>query len=575
MDPKFLAQCHVMEKASSKLFPPFPPWANSSSPSADSGTRATELSSLQRATWMAPYSYQQTRDYYYGLPSRPTFVASTINEVWAPSTGPEAYTPTKELRAVGEHKIIELWEAGLADQVIARLTAMKMDWTSLDVVRIGIVGKSSAPIILWIGVTPQSLSGENGRTMAFEAREVLYNSGINDIEVEIRESRVFMSVSPKLRVPALSSNPLVMVADPLTVALGLPICTDQRRYAAGTGGFYVARSGVPGKVFLVTARHVISPPSLANNRLIEHKNQSQPQLKVTLLSNAAYENLVTSIVEEIGRKVAVTEHQEARRQAMQGREEDDAEDERTEAEHLGNMAKKAIDRLDAFHKEVVSKWADPVERILGHVVLAPPLGFGVGSLGFTQDIAVIEIDPSKIDASNFYGNVIDLGTEINSVEFTERMYPDVRNRTHFKYPTDRLLKLRGTISIDEMRRPQMVDQNGEKCIMVIKNGSKTGRTIGRANGIFSYTRYYLENSPGFISKEWAILPADKKSGPFSAPGDSGSVVVDGSGRIGGLLTGGGGVTETSDITYATPISFILERLEAFGFKANFNLPFVV
>ena len=118
----------------------------------------------------------------------------------------------------------------------------------------------------------------------------------------------------------------------------------------------------------------------------------------------------------------------------------------------------------------------------------------------------------------------------------------------------------------------MIDQDGEKCIMVLKNGSKTGRTIGRANNVFSYTRYYFENSPGVISKEWAILPADSRSSPFSAPGDSDSVIVDGSGRIGGLLTGGGGATETSDITYATPASFVLERLEAFGFKVNFNLP---
>ena len=528
--------------------------------------------------WMAPYTYQQVRGYYYGLPSRPMFVASTINEVWAPPTSLEAYMPTKELRPVGEHKIIEFWEAGLADQVIARLTAMKVDWTSLDVVRIGIVGNSSAPIILWIGVTPKSLSGENGRTIAFEAREVLYNSGINDIEVEIRESRAFMSVSPKLLVPALSSNPLVMVADPLTVTLGLPICADldQRRYAEGTGGFYVARSGVPGKVFLVTARHIIFPPSLANNRMIEYENPGQPIHKVTLLSDAAYKNLVMSIMREIGQKAMIAEHQEARCQAMEGRDDDDAEDERAEAEYLGNAAKKAIDRLGAFHKEVVSKWADPAERILGHVVLAPPLDFSVGSLRFTQDIAVIEMDLSKIDASNFKGNVIDLGTEMNSVDFLLRMYPDVRNHTHFnlKYPTNRLLKLHDTISVDEMHHPQTVNQDGKKCIMVLKNGSGTGRTIGCANSIFSYTRYCFENSPSVISKEWAILPADSRAGPFSALGDSGSVIVDGDGRMGGLLTGGGGTMEASDITYATPISFVLERLEAFGFKANFSLPFV-
>ena len=41
----------------------------------------------------------------------------------------------------------------------------------------------------------------------------------------------------------------------------------------------------------------------------------------------------------------------------------------------------------------------------------------------------------------------------------------------------------------------------------------------------------------------------------------------------GLLTGGTGATETSDITYATPISLVLERLEAFGFNGRLKLAF--
>ncbi|KAI6142940.1 hypothetical protein BKA82DRAFT_4376803 [Pisolithus tinctorius] len=460
--------------------------------------------------------------YYYGLPSRPSFVANTINEVWV-------------LPAVGEHKIVELWEAGFADQVIARLSAMKVDWARLDAVRIGIVGESSAPVILWIGVVPESLSGENGRTVAFDARKVLYNCGIKDVEVEIRESRVFKSVSPKLLAPVLSSNSLVTFVDPLSVALGLPVCADKRRHVKGTGSFYIARSGVADKVFL-------------------------PHHKVILLGDAAYKNLVASIMGQIGRKVMIAEHQEARRQMTEGREGEDVEDERAEPEQ-------AIERFDTFYKEVVSKRANRADRILGR-------GFNVDSLGFTQDIAVIEVDTFKIDASNFCGNVIDLGTEIDSADFMLKMYPDFRNRTHFKYPADRLLRLHDTISVDETRRPQMVDQDGEKYIMVLKNGGKTGLPISRANGVISYIRYYVGNSPGIISKEWAILPADSKSVPFSALGDSGSIIVDGSGRIDGLLTGGGGTTETSDITYATPISFNLERLRAFGFTADFNLPFV-
>lgn len=288
---------------------------------------------------IAPCTYQQARLYYYGLPSQPTFVASSNAEAWAPPTGPEAYTPIKMLRPVGEHKIVELWEAGLADQVITRLTAMKVDWSSLDVVRIGIMDKSEAPIIMWIGVVPESLSGENGRTVALDTRKVFYDSGIKDIEVEIRESRVFKSVGPKLLTPVYSSNPLAMVAAPLTVTLGLPICADERSDAEGTGGFYIARSGVADKVFLVTARHVISPPSLENNGTIEYKNTSQPRHEVTILGDAAYKNFVASIKGEIGRKVMTAEHQEARREVMGMKEGDDAKVDCAEAERLRDAAK--------------------------------------------------------------------------------------------------------------------------------------------------------------------------------------------------------------------------------------------
>jgi hypothetical protein len=72
----------------------------------------------------------------------------------------------------------------------------------------------------------------------------------------------------------------------------------------------------------------------------------------------------------------------------------------------------------------------------------------------------------------------------------------------------------------------MYDQNNDPCIMVIKRGRTTGLTVGRANDTLSYTRNYLGDNDFGVSKQWAILPFDKRSGAFSAKGDSGSVVVD-------------------------------------------------
>jgi hypothetical protein len=64
---------------------------------------------------------------------------------------------------------------------------------------------------------------------------------------------------------------------------------------------------------------------------------------------------------------------------------------------------------------------------------------------------------------------------------------------------------------------------------------------------------------------------DIESGPFSAPGDSGSIVADGRGRVGGLITGGAGNTKFVDVTYATPLFWLLPRIKANGFpNAHLN-----
>lgn len=569
IDPKFLNECRAM----TSWFPSSPHWTNLSSSNLESNRDTVDVSLVQKMTaQMAPYSYQQVRGYYHGIPSRPNFVASSHTELWV---RPPGHLQMKELRPVGKHKIADIWEAGLADQIIVYLTTNKIDWTSLDVVRISIVGKAPAPIILWIGVQPGSLSGRIGHNVALNARKILQDSEINDIHVEIRECHIIKAA--KLLTPVNMPKSIAEVASPLTSTLGVSVCTDSSQ---GTGGFYVTRSGVSDKVFLITTRHVVSRLNLENDGVIKDACPGQPHHEVSLLSDDAYNIFLASIRHEIGQKINIIEDPELRREA-----EDDGEDESAEAKGHIKAAEKAITKLSKFYEEVVSKWGNPAERILGHVILAPPIECNFNPFGFSQDIAVIEVDNSKIDASNFLGNVIDLGTKISSPEFTAKMNPHADSPTQFIYPAHRLLPLSGVIPIEDMRHPQQLDRDGTKSMMVLKSGVATGTTIGHTNNIFSYTRSHFENSPGVISKQWVILPVNgtsgpfstsgrfSTSGPFSSSGDSGSVIVDSSRRFGGLLTSASGIAEKHDITYATPISFILECLEDFGFKADFNLPF--
>jgi len=76
-------------------------------------------------------------------------------------------------------------------------------------------------------------------------------------------------------------------------------------------------------------------------------------------------------------------------------------------------------------------------------------------------------------------------------EFMVKCFPCGDANWRFRYPSNRLLPLVGTITDDLMHHPDMWDSDGEPCLLVIKSSNATGTTIGRANGIFSIVRDYF------------------------------------------------------------------------------------
>ena len=146
-----------------------------------------------------------------------------------------------------------------------------------------------------------------------------------------------------------------------------------------------------------------------------------------------------------------------------------------------------------------------------------------------------------------------------------KMLPHPEFCTSLKYPYQGLLQLH-IVKEDELRHPTMLDANGEKCIIVVKNGNTTDVTIGRATDIESFVREYDDNGIHSTSIQIAIYPYSQKDGVFSNPGDSGSVIADANGGILTILTGGAGQPETDDfdVTYAAPYYWVHERIkEAF------------
>ncbi len=123
------------------------------------------------------------------------------------------------------------------------------------------------------------------------------------------------------------------------------------------------------------------------------------------------------------------------------------------------------------------------------------------------------------------------------------------------------MQIWGVVKEKELRHPTMLDENGEECLIVIKDGQTTGVTFGRGSSIESFVRQYTDHGILSTSMEVAIYSYSHKDGAFSAPGDSGSIVVDSYGRIVGLLTGGAGLASSTDVTYLLPYYWIEERIK--------------
>lgn len=137
---------------------------------------------------------------------------------------------------------------------------------------------------------------------------------------------------------------------------------------------------------------------------------------------------------------------------------------------------------------------------------------------------------------------------------------------HHKYEElqDDLLQIEGVVAESEFHAPQDLDVNNVKTLLAVKNGRSTGTTFGRVNGLKSITRHYKDYGIQQVSEEYVVLGYDTstlKNNKFSDPGDSGAIVVGRDGRIIGMITGGGGPTDSTDMTYITPYFWLEQRIK--------------
>ncbi|PWW71674.1 hypothetical protein C7212DRAFT_287856 [Tuber magnatum] len=515
--------------------------------------------STTASTYPMVVNEHMSKIYYKGLPSEPRLIATTKPGPFEDPTGPEAYSILRELRCLGDHPLAAVWDNGLARKLGTSLTSMGVKWSCLDALRIPNVGEPSGPAIVWIGVEFGALSFEEGSKVAMKCYELTCSYGIRDYHVEIRESSIVRQAGNRFFNPVHFSDPTFAAIDPYTATLGIPIATRNRPWAEGTGGFYLCAGGSDRNIYLVTARHVVWRSEEDNNQEYIRENNSQPREEVIVLGTSGFNNKLADIDYAMKEQLSIISDAKEGMQCVRGLDDPMSVREYKVAEKDLEEADNGLEELRALYQEIAIYWRAKENRVFGELFWAPPITLSTEPGQYTLDLAIIKIDIGILDSRNYCGNTINIGKKYSRQEFIDKVYLHPTSTTSFKFPRSRLIKLQDEVPESALINPPMLDANGDPCLVVFKNGATTGTTIGRANNVSSYSRNYFSGQYT-ESREWPVIATDKYSGPFSCMGDSGSCVADAYSRVGGIITGGSGVTDRTDVTYVTPISFIMKTL---------------
>ncbi|KAH8977132.1 hypothetical protein EDB92DRAFT_2002107 [Lactarius akahatsu] len=525
-----------------------------------------------------PDKYERT-SYYNGITGdddHPVLIyrSDFLTTPFLKPVGRHTNIPVKSLRGVFDTPLNGVWDT-VGPKIRDLIKARKINWSSIDPARFfthGPLGEeekgSLGPVVLWVGVIPGSTSSDTAHKVSQEILALLLENGVKDAVVEWREAILQRLAGPPLMRHVDDDNATHYVRRFLTALLGIPLATKgmEQEDAQGTLTLWFHenkdKDGNPSnKVYGVSNCHV-----LRKDTTVEYEQRGgAPKDYVRICGMRRFQRGLDEIQKAISDRRVLTDLWARNIRKLQAKERQDAVCAKTILINRRRLEdeNEAIADLEALYDEVTRYWSDiNHHRNIGYVQYAAPITVDVeGGTLYTSDWAAFLAAEVKVK-DEFEGNVVDLGPKYSPPELMAMFYPLGVGATTFKFPEERKLRVEGCAAKEDLANPAEFDSEGQRCLIVGKDGNTTDLTVGRYAGLVSFT----QNEVGIESVELGIYNSGVKGAePFSDKGDSGSLVwhmTNGKARIVGQLHSGdniGGST-SNHVTYCTPGWYFLDQI---------------
>ncbi|CUA73609.1 hypothetical protein RSOLAG22IIIB_10910 [Rhizoctonia solani] len=483
----------------------------------------------------------------------------TTNPYVLPAPGGPRYFkfPVKTAEGVFNTALNPIWHT-VAPLIIELFEGNGIRYSSLKGVRFATyddeMKKTLSPITLWIATQPGTTTPQQCRDISPAVLRILEDNGVKGVVIEWYEAAV-KELASLMRIVD-ETDPTYTVRRPLTAAIGLPIAYKD---AQGSLGFYFHvnkdRNGDPSdEVMGVTCKHVLKNTKTRYQYTSRDIGQASEQIRACgmqrfqqLLNDSG--DLIGSNLDEIIRLAA-----EVVRLANAPEAE---RDERALGKkmHKLNEVKEHNAELEKWLKEITLNFSDMGRRNIGYSHWAPPISTDIDENNFTLDVGTFALYASKFK-DVFRGNLVDLGNKWTTSELNAMFWPNPAGRSGAKFATNLLHRIMGVVEKEHMATPNDIDENGDASYTVGKNGNTTHLTIGRYNGLDAY----ICNELGRKSIEVCIYNWNKRLGPFSNYGDSGSLVWTREGKMLGMIHSGEPKGFFNHVTYATPAWWLIKQI---------------